>query len=201
MSASHPESIRWIGDIHGDPWFGTYAGLIATALPTRQIGDLGLGFGTPPRLAAKDRFIRGNHDDPALCRAHPNWISDGTIADGIFYVGGAASSDRARRVEGQGWWRDEELDLADWDRVIAAYAAARPRVVASHDAPESVRAQLFPVPWDLAPSRTRQALDALLALHAPQTWIFGHWHAHRDAVIGGVRYIALATHQALDLAL
>jgi opacity protein-like surface antigen len=201
VTRSYPQTIRWIGDIHGDASLRIYADLIATTLPTRQIGDLGLNYGSPPPLCDKDRWIRGNHDDPAWARGHPNWIPDGTVEDGILYVGGAQSRDRTRRVEGQSWWRDEELDIPAWNAVIARHDAHRPRVVASHDLPESIRDHLFARGYDDPPTRTRQALQTMLEIHAPAAWIFGHWHESRDAVIGGVRFIGLGLHEARDLAL
>ncbi len=194
-----PTPRLWIGDLHGEPGFPCYAEAIQSPLPTIQVGDFGQGFGTPPPRRAKDRYIRGNHDDPTLCRADPHWIPDGTLDNGVLYVGGAASRDRANRVEGRDWWRDEEIDLANWDSILTRHHTHRPRVVVSHDCPESIRDTLFPGHADERATRTRQGLQAMLELHDPKSWIFGHWHESRDTVINGTRYIALGINETREL--
>ena len=51
------------------------------------------------------------------------------------------------------------------------------------------------------PSRTRQAFDAMMSIHRPKLWIFGHWHRSRNEMIDGTRFICLAEleHKDIDL--
>ena len=74
--------IKFIGDVHGK--YGRYETILKNSdLPTIQVGDMGVGFfhrdyeGTlrpfanPPydkMVAGNHRFIRGNHDNPYVCR-------------------------------------------------------------------------------------------------------------------------------------
>ena len=90
--------VRYIGDIHGKLW--EYQSLLTCEYPTVQVGDFGAGFRVIPEFDPKDRWIRGNHDDPTIARANPNWIPDGTVEGKIMYIGGAWSIDRAYRIPG-----------------------------------------------------------------------------------------------------
>jgi hypothetical protein len=164
--------IRLIGDIHGKihDW-KVICG--ATEHPTVQIGDFGFGFITTPEFNVKDRFIRGNHDNPDLCRRHRQHIPDGKVEGEIMYVGGAWSIDWMHRKEGVSWWRDEQLSYSQFHDVINTYEDKRPRVMVTHDCPNSAVDHLFPWATPI-PSVTSSAFDAMLDIHTPELWIFGH---------------------------
>lgn len=200
----------YIGDVHGK--FGPYASLLKQHADTVQVGDMGIGFRAlgedtyyeattkqrnPPfdqMIRGNHRFIRGNHDNPAACKKHPQWIEDGTVEDDKMFVGGAISIDKGYRTEGYNWWADEELSLQELHALIDDYVTAKPRVMITHDCPESVVDVICKhnnwVKHDL-PSRTRQAFQGMLELHRPEVWVFGHWHFSYDAVIEGTRFVCL----------
>jgi hypothetical protein len=72
-------SLFLIGDIHGR--IDEYLKLLASRPPyfrSIALGDMYLGrLGVHlPELPTGHKFLRGNHDDPALCRAHPNYLGD-----------------------------------------------------------------------------------------------------------------------------
>lgn len=183
--------VRIIGDVHGK--FGPYRELIRDVPRSIQVGDMGVGFyrvlgdelkpsKNPPFDAMSQgdhRFIRGNHDNPEVCKRHKFWIPDGSVRDGIFFLGGATSIDKEWRTPGIDWWEEEQLSIPELERAIDVYAAVKPDVVITHECPESIanailaafnRVKIFDG------SRTRQALQAMFSLHQPRLWVFGHWH-------------------------
>jgi hypothetical protein len=108
-----------IGDVHGG--FRQYKRLIKGVPASIQVGDMGVGFmriragiersdgagdvqylANPPHYAMLPghRFIRGNHDNPGVCRRHSQWIPDGHVEGHTMFIGGALSIDRQWRVEG-----------------------------------------------------------------------------------------------------
>lgn len=192
--------MRFIGDIHGK--LPPYLRLLDGCKESVQVGDFGLGFGditadyVDDVLGTNHRFIRGNHDDPAECAKSKHWIPDGALDRGMMFVGGAYSIDREWRTEGVNWWRDEELSYHDLGKMIEIYSANRPRVMVTHDAPADTVARAFSC-YD--GNRTRDAFDSMLAIHAPEIWIFGHWHKRLDMVIGATRFICLAELEYIDL--
>ena len=157
-----------------------------------QVGDFGWGFHgqDSPKMQRSVaqveasmtkwnvRYIRGNHDNPGMCREHSFCIPDGTYdeATGIFYVGGALSIDRARRTLGIDYWDDEELSYDALFDLIDVYEKVKPRIVISHECPESIIGHMMDFYKQDFHSRTRQALDSMFAIHQPEQWIFGHWH-------------------------
>ena len=188
---------RFIGDVHGK--LDAYACLRQGCAASVQVGDLGVGFVDVPDLGPGHRFIRGNHDSPALCRTHSSWIPDATLEGGNFYLGGASSIDRWRRHPGNDVWDDEELSWGELSQAIDAYLAAQPVVVITHDGPEEVTTALLG--GSLHRSRTAQALQAMLDGHRPSLWVFGHWHRRVDAVVGDTRFVCLEELGVLDVAL
>ena len=104
---------KLVGDVHGK--FHRYEKLIKDCDASIQVGDFGVGFfyifgdhrvpmANPPYDSIKKgnhRFIRGNHDNPDVCRRQSYWIPDGTIEDHVLFVGGAHSIDRHIRTEGR----------------------------------------------------------------------------------------------------
>ena len=215
--------IRFTGDVHG--LYERYRKIIRDVPRSIQVGDMGVGFrrlggarhGAPERnpphyamVRGDHRFIRGNHDNPEACRKHSQWIPDGHFEDGMMFVGGAVSADRALRAEGYDWWPDEELSPAELKPLVNFYVMNRPRVMVTHDCPEEVAGIIlsrFPV---LGPakretlSRTRLALQEMWAAHPPELWIFGHYHVSFDHVLHsgretGTRFICLAELEYRDL--
>jgi len=184
--------IRFIGDVHGK--YGRYKDVIRDVPKSIQVGDMGVGFiglkngeivyrANPPydNMSAGDhKFIRGNHDNPGVCKAQPYWIPDGTLTeDGVFCVGGATSIDKAWRTKGFDWWTDEELDFEELDKITERYSEIKPDFVCTHECPESIANEILAAfnrtkIKDL--SRTRLALEKMFYIHQPKFWVFGHWH-------------------------
>jgi hypothetical protein len=167
----------------------------------------------PPHYAmarGDHRFIRGNHDNPEECRKHSQWIADGHFENGKMFVGGAVSVDRALRFEGFDWWPDEELSPPELKRLVDFYIANKPRMMVTHDCPEEVAGIVlsrFPVLGPAKkemPSCTRLALQEMWSAHAPELWIFGHYHVSFDHVLRGgretgTRFVCLAELEYRDI--
>ena len=199
--------MRFIGDVHGK--FDQYLDIIQNVSESIQVGDFGAGFKPLPTVigetglfaTTKHKFIRGNHDNPAICAESPNWIHDGDVIAPMMFVGGALSIDRLKRFEGRDWWSDEECSMDAFYRFMDIYEAIKPEIMVTHDCPEVVSDKLFGGTKLEMPSRTRQALQAIFDLHQPKLWIFGHWHMSRNEMIDGTRFICLGELEYKDIEL
>ncbi|QIG70675.1 putative metallophosphoesterase protein [Rhizobium phage RHph_I1_18] len=198
----------FIGDIHGywDRVLEPFMEQIGTEAPVIQVGDVGIGFGDDSTAACFDDqfaayqnlvFIRGNHDNPKEIANSSHYIEDGHFDGQIMYIGGANSIDRQWRTEGLDWWPEEELSYEELIDMIDKYAFIKPEVMVTHECPESVFAH-FPGMYPI-PSRTRQALDSMFAIHQPKIHIFGHYHIDFDQVINGTRFICVNQYKAIQL--
>jgi hypothetical protein len=193
--------MRFIGDVHGK--FKQYKRLIKEVPESIQVGDLGVGFfsehGIPAQnppydtmVSNNSRFIRGNHDNPTVCKKHSQWIPDGYVKNNMFFLGGARSIDAAFRIEHLSWWRDEELSYPELQTLIDVYKQIKPEIMITHDIPKYVVRDLFSAEQKLDfPSITRDALQIMWEEHKPKLWIFGHWHFSRDVEISDCRFICL----------
>jgi hypothetical protein len=207
--------MRFIGDVHAKG--KRYKKIVKQCDRSIQVGDFGMGSGTgwfryhPFGLSRNQaqyrehRFIRGNHDDPNLCatRSAKWWIPDGSVLqDKMMLVGGAYSIDSAGRTPGISWWHDEELTIARFNDIIDTYEKVRPRVMVTHDAPKLVTSRIMES-WrperHAINSRTQQAFDAMIQIHSPDLWVFGHWHASRDVTMYGTRFICLNELEHVDI--
>lgn len=190
--------ITIVGDVHGfTKTYQKYIRRLPEGQRSVQIGDMGLGFeGVGLHdMGSEHKFFRGNHDSPAKCKEHPNYYGDYgyAAADRIFHVAGAWSIDRAWRVEGRTWWADEELSYQELGDVIDIYRLLKPRFVLSHEAPAKAANVLlsnllgpyFLAKGECANSRTAQALQSMLEFHAPEKWIFGHYHVDKTFRVPG----------------
>ena len=193
---------------------------------TLQVGDFGVGFGSaggqnptrsflsPHELNCRygpyyrpyqdettprtDFFIRGNHDNPAVCKMNPLWVPDGSVWNNVFCVGGALSIDASMRTLGWDFWEDEELSYQELDNIINTYAVVRPDYVVSHDCPESVAQSSYHFyDKNRFPSRTREALQAMFEIHQPKLWAYGHWHISRHMVYNNTHFVGLGIDQVL----
>lgn len=204
-------TLRIIGDVHGK--FRRYREIIRDVPFSIQVGDMGVGFrnrfgepsANPPFDAMSEGrhlFIRGNHDNPEVCRQQRYWIPDGSTVEGIYCLGGAVSIDKAWRTEGLDWWPDEECSYAELERVVDDYAAIKPEIVVTHECPESVANEILAAFNKIKiedGSRTRQALEMMLHKHQPRHWFFGHWHVSLSFVRGRTQFRCLDELEFTDI--
>ena len=187
---------RLIGDIHGA--VNDYKTFVIDKFdgPTIQIGDFGIGFGQGEywlksvsefHKLGGHRFIRGNHDHPALCKTMPSCIADGTVENDVMFIGGAWSIDNPdappgwyKRTENYDWWADEECTDEQFEQMLDVYSTVKPRVMITHDCPHKIAGHMF---WDTGflkgpryPTRTGDFLQKMFDIHQPDEWYFGHWH-------------------------
>lgn len=195
----------FIGDVHGK--WEAYFDLLEVFGNRKsiQVGDFGMGFSseTPPKWDMAHRFIRGNHDDPEVCRAHPNYLGDyGVTEDGIFFVGGGYSIDyewrqlyNHRHPNRQVWWEDEEIAAKEFPLILEQYKAMAPNIVVAHDAPTEVKALIVEgniVDKRRFINRTSDGLmSEMLKVFKPALWIFGHYHCSSDFEYDGTRFVGL----------
>lgn len=212
--------VRFIGDVHGK--YGRYKNLIRNVPCSRQVGDMGVGFyyidhegnrlsaPNPPYDTMKregdHKYIRGNHDNPRICKQQELWIPDGHLETlnnkKIMYVGGALSVDRNLRREGYNYWEDEELSHEDFINYLYSYSTNKPNIMVTHDCPEQVVQhwlQAFNKVKYNDPSYTRYAFDYYITVHKPKYWIFGHWHQAFMKELNGTIFICLGELNYIDL--
>lgn len=195
----------FIGDIHGR--LNYYLQLIQniTHTPTVQVGDMGLGFpGYQNIVWTGDHFfIRGNHDDPEVCRAHPKHLGDFGYDEKLklFYIGGAASVDKEYRTLGIDWWPDEEITYATFVAdVIPLWEKVKPRVVVSHDCPDTIKTRLLNDDelhkysgWPDVTTLTERALQTMFEIWQPDVWVFGHYHRQWTTRADGTKFVCVNT--------
>src|SRR5574338_221657 len=173
--------MHFIGDVHGN--FRAYQDLIDHLDCSIQVGDMGIGFENhlyPYEWNSNHKFIRGNHANPDACRKHPNYLGDfGFMYEqSIFYISGAWSIDYQHRTLGCDFWKDEELSYYDFSKIFDVIYQYKPRVIVSHDCPNTMRKELFGFD-KFVDTKTGMALDTLFEIWQPVWWIFGHYHRSR----------------------
>jgi hypothetical protein len=198
--------INLIGDVHGN--IIPYLNMLerrGEGLPSIQLGDMGVGFSGVNLPTRKiDKFLRGNHDDPAACRKHPNYLGEfGVTEDGIFFISGAFSIDYMSRIPGVSWWEEEQLSEAQWDELKTLYEKTKPEFVVSHECPATVNHALLErfaittqngyYDWkkDCAQSSTCAHMQELLAIHQPNRWAFGHYHVPWFKQVGNTKFFCI----------
>lgn len=208
---------RVIGDVHGI--YNRYKAILKeTPYPTIQVGDMGVGFSKPyiggaiahrPNppydlmVEGDHKFIRGNHDNPSVCRKHTQYIEDGTIIGNTMFIGGALSIDKAYRYQGYDYWDDEELSHTELEICLEKFEAAKPEIMITHECPNSISncfADTYGIKLDPKyASRTRTWFETMFGIHQPKLWVFGHWHNKLDYVNNGTRFICLPELETIDV--
>ena len=193
--------MRFIGDIHGD--FDAYLNIIETADASVQCGDFGIGFGeVAPLVGMNHRFIRGNHDNPDMCKTMSNWIPDGTIEGHVMYCGGAWSIDQEWRTPGVSWWYNEELNDEEFFKVACDYLQALPKIMVTHDLPQGINDIIMPLGRkQYLVNRTNHWLREMFDKHKPTLWIVGHHHPEKGIVerVDGTTFIVLPINGWIDI--
>lgn len=198
-------SITVIGDVHGQ--HNKYIKLIQAYPYTLQLGDFGFRYDILDQVDKNHhRVLRGNHDNYDLY--HPNLLDDFGIETlgGVefYYVRGAYSIDKQARLSYEQqtirntWWEEEELSYAQGLKCLEFYEQTKPEIVCSHSCPASISEVVgdtrtllafgFPADWC---SNTQHLLQAMLDIHKPSLWLFGHFHRNWNQIIDGVEYRCL----------
>lgn len=177
----------FIGDVHG--YFDGYRNILNKIGDNSsiQVGDFGYISRDNFQVEVNNnhKFIRGNHDNPEICKKHPNYLGEfGYLEEeDIFFVSGAQSIDRSHRYVGVNWWEDEELPYNVLLDVIQAYKKAKPRIVVTHCAPIDFK----PCKNDFK-SRTEASLQVMFEHHYPEYWICGHYHKRLSQQIESTKF-------------
>lgn len=205
-------TITIIGDVHGKTQqYQKMLRQVYTGQRTIQIGDMGIGFKGVGlhEMPQNHKWFRGNHDNPAKCRANKNYLGDfGYLPeDKLFWLAGAFSIDKDWRIPGVSWWEDEELSYEELASAILLYDQVRPDYVLSHEAPARVgRSMLdglmgpyFSAKTECCMSRTAEALQQMFEIHQPKEWVFGHYHVDKSFEINGTLFTCVAELSTYDL--
>lgn len=194
--------MKLIGDVHGK--YKAYKTLIRYCKDTIQVGDMGIGFRKWPHgewitnppydsmVETNARFIRGNHDNPAVCRNNTQWIPDGHVEGDVMFIGGAYSIDYMYRYSEFSWWEDEQCSAEEFLKFFQTYQELKPRVMVTHDCPHEV-IKYIPesAKYNSPASSTGAAFDNFWQAHQPELWVFGHHHSRLDKTMNGTRFVCL----------
>ena len=192
------DMLHVVGDVHGD--LVSYADALkeADAQKSIQLGDFSILKSDLSRREAllKERglnpenhlFFGGNHDFYGeSCEPYEEHALGhfGPVFEDAFFIRGAESVDKDRRIFGTTWFKEEELNFKQASNAIYLYEKLRPRVVFSHDAPQNVVNELFSPVWQ---SSTRDLLQRLFEIHQPELWFFGHFHDSLSCEFQGTQF-------------
>jgi predicted phosphodiesterase len=193
------QNLLLIGDVHGK--VADYKEIIDrhdNGLSI-QLGDFGLRAAHEWHLENVDytqhTILFGNHDDYTFLR-EPHSLGDMTFCwvDEMMTIRGAHSIDQHLRTWGVDWWKEEELTIAEMEQVFNHYEALLPKIVLSHECPQSVRKSVFGF---TSRSRTSDFFQALFEMHQPDLWVFGHYHQSKSTKIEGTQFRCLAELETL----
>lgn len=191
-----------VGDVHGE--FGILNRLINKTKPDLVIccGD----FGYWPKFKSKINYediklqgaekllwCDGNHEDYwTLAERESDEISPGiiymprgstyTLPDGrvILFMGGADSIDKRFRTIGRDWFPEEIITQKDMMNLPEIDVD----IFITHTCPN----ELIPILQLNYPEKgyepSNDALTSLWQIYKPDLWYFGHWHQHREGIIG-----------------
>ena len=136
------------------------------------------------------RHIRGNHQNPEVTETMPGYIPDGTVEDGILFIGGAWSIDYMYRTPMYDWWPSEELSEEQWETLVYPKLDREIHTVISHDGPDAITSQMHRKFYSTSTGyhleQVRQKLRGKV-----KRWVFGHHHMHREFELDGCHFTAL----------
>ena len=184
--------MMFIGDVHGKTM--SYEYIIKTAKDCSiQVGDFGFKGDHNWHLRSVNnkyhQILFGNHDQHTMIDEAHSLGKFGFIENkGIFFVSGAYSIDKYKRIEGLDWFSNEELNYNQSCDCLELYEQIKPNIVVTHDCPQNIRKYFFGYEEK---STTCTLLQMMLDIHKPKFWVFGHHHKPKDEIIDGTRFVCL----------
>ena len=136
---------------------------------------------------AKHRMICGNHDNPSYgdFKGYVGSLGDygETNLGGLdfFFLRGARSFDRSRRIQNVDWFEDEEMTTGQMNRAFEAYADSHAEVFISHCAPSDI-VQYYTKNGARGDEKTTIDLQHFRDFKSPAIWFFGHYHRNNVVI-------------------
>lgn len=186
------KQITIIGDVHGK--INEYHKIISNCEQSICVGDFGFRkeweWLDNNKISINHKINMGNHDYIPVVNRHLNSFGNHFYSPifNLFTVRGADSIDKHLRIESKDWFANEELNYQEQLDAFDKYIECKPRIVISHDCPQSVMTSLFGYPEK---SQTRIMLEHMYNEHKPELWIFGHHHKSVNTNILGTNFICL----------
>lgn len=192
----------FIGDVHGNLIHCLNVSEKNPDATIVQIGDCGVGFIPLDvffRLPDNFKFFPGNHDNRSLCHQLPHCLGDYGDVDGkFFFVSGADSIDKDRRIEGVSWWPNEELTYNQLNHALDLWEKSTAQVLVSHDCPQRI-AQYNHLIYNSTP--TRAVLDQMIEVRKPKIILYGHHHRSSFFEYDGIKVKHLGIDECWELTL
>jgi hypothetical protein len=168
-----------------------------------QLGDVFLGR-PDVHLSPMDHrhvFLQGNHDNPALCTAHENFLGRfGYLSDDdLFFVSGALTASWRVLQNSKYWYSNEQLSEAEFEEAFELYAKVRPRTLIAHEFPQEAVPELlrglvgnyFAAKADCVTSRACVALQRMLDIRRPEKFYGAHYHVSKEFALNGTTFRCL----------
>ncbi len=210
-------TLRLISDVHGH--HEQYLELIHNVDYSLQLGDFGTGDykvldNLDPR---KHRLISGNHDNYDIMDKYPHFLPKHgfTFFGGItfFHMQGAFSIDWKRSttedeiLNTKTWFPNEQLTYREREAAYHTYITVKPDIVITHEAPRSIANSFsdgsilrkFGYDPETFTTPTSETLQAMLEVHRPKHWWFGHYHVTRNIEVDGTVFHCLDVLNYVDL--
>jgi predicted phosphodiesterase len=175
-----------IGDVHGK--LKQYSDLVKNHEESIVLGDFGFKHEYDNKPTDNNhKILFGNHDYyPYINKDYS--LGDYGVYNDMFYIRGAFSIDWMYRVYGRDLFENEELSYEQFNNVINYYSKVKPEIVISHEAPNSIVRDWFGYKDR---NITKQGLQAILEIHKPKLWVFGHHHKSIKRMVGSTEFICL----------
>lgn len=169
-----------------------------------QIGDLGFDYETLKNVDPnKFKICAGNHDNYDKIIDIPHYLGDFgyNTLNGVsfFHYRGAYSIDKQYRTVGIDWWQNEQVSIESFVEARELYRKIKPKIVLTHDCPESISYLLLPPGARVYQNITSWALQELFNIHQPELWIFGHWHQSKKIKYGETTFICTDELETYDV--
>lgn len=147
------------------------------------------------------RFIRGNNDNPEICRKSQHYLGNYGVnyRYGYFFVSGSGTTEQQRmeRRYNVSWFMDEEMQMDEMFKMASLYEQTKPEIVITNEIPHIIKMKN-----EIRSTKTSMILGDLVRLHKPRVWIYCLDHPHDEEKhyeIEGTIYHGVKTREVMGL--
>lgn len=140
-----------------------------------------------------------------IVHCHAGICRSGAVVEGAFSIDIAYRLLEYSKNQIKSWWPQEELSFEEMNKCLRLYKKVKPDIVVTHTCPTSIE-EIIGNPRTLQMygldgyiSRTHELLQAMLDIHRPAVWAFGHFHKSWSKNIRGTEFRCLSELEAFKL--